>query len=170
MGLTIKIIKNVLNKQTHQKLLTTVESSNVCWFKGEPVKNTKDIQFNHSIYAEHNVRSDLYNDFIPLYKKLGIELFHTIRLNCNIRQHTNRIFGDYHIDSYDTNNNPIKNLMVAIYYLNTTDGKTLIKENNGIKEIECVANSVVIFSNTLQHTGTTQTDKELRYVLNLNYM
>ena len=40
---------------------------------------------------------------------------------------------------------------------------------NKVKEIECEANTVVIFPNTFEHTGTTHTDKPFRYVLNLNY-
>ena len=48
--------------------------------------------------------------------------------------------------------------------------KTLIEENGNTIEVESEANSMVVFPNTLRHTGTTHTDKEFRYVLNINYL
>ncbi len=57
----------------------------------------------------------------------------------------------------------------AIFYINTNNGKTLIKENNKIKEISSLENRVVIFDGRLKHAGTTCTDAKNRIVINLNY-
>lgn len=168
--MTIKVIKNVLTESTHKNILSVVQADDVCWYKGQVLdSNTKDYQFSHTLYLDHNVTSTLFDTFKPLFRELQIVAFHRLRLNCNIRQTENRILGGFHIDIGDEKKQPHANLTTAIYYLNTTDGKTLIKENNKVKEIECEANSVIIFPNTFEHTGTTHTDKQFRYVLNLNY-
>ena len=169
--MTIKIIKNVLSEQTYKNILSQVEDENVPWCRAIVLdKNTKDFQFCHTIYAHHNARSHLFEVFNPLYEKLKIGAHSRIKLNCNIQQNENRILGGFHTDYHDDNGKPRLNFMTAIYYLNNTNGKTLIKENGKIKEIKCVANSVVIFPNTLEHTGTTHTDVPFRYILNLNYV
>ena len=169
--MTIKIIKNVLSEYTHKNILSQVEAETVCWSRGLVLdENISDYQFSHPIYEYHNVRSHLFDVFNPLFEKLKIVAYSRIKLNCNIQQHENRILGGFHTDNHDDNGKPRSNFMTAIYYLNDTNGKTLIKENKEIKEIKCIANSVVIFPNTLEHTGTTHTDVPFRYVLNLNYI
>ena len=50
--------------------------------------------------------------------------------------------------------------------MNTNDGKTLFENN---KEVNSVANRIVIFANSLKHTGTTHTNNKYRIVLNINY-
>jgi len=168
--MSIKVIKNVLSESTHKNILSVVGADDVCWFKGQVLDdNFEDFQFSHTIYLDHNVTSNLFDVFKPLFRELQIVAFHRLRLNCSIQQNENRILGGFHIDIGDDKKQPHANLTTAIYYLNDTDGKTLIKENGKTKEIECVANSVVIFPNTLEHTGTTHTDKPFRYALNLNY-
>ena len=170
MDLTIKVIKNVLNDSIHRNILSTVEAHEVSWHKSEVLRNSKDYQFSHTIYEDHNVTSNLFDVFKPLFTKLEIKLFHRVRLNCNIKKNDNRILGGFHIDYGDINTLIPENLMIGIYYLNSTNGKTLIKENGKIREIKCIANSVVLFSGNLEHSGTTHTDKDFRYVLNLNYI
>ena len=171
MGLTIKTIKNVLSESTHKNILETVQGESIGWYKGKVLdENPTDMHFTHMLYAKHNVSSTLFDLFEPLYKKLNIIVFSRVKLNCNLQKNENRILGGFHVDVGDDNKKPYGGLTNAIYYINNTDGKTLIKENGKIKEIKCEANSVVIFPNTLEHTGTTHTDVEFRYILNLNYV
>lgn len=171
MGLTIKIIKNVLNESTHKNILENVQGRNIAWYKGKVQdENPTDMHFTHMLYAKHNVSSPLFDLFEPLYKKLNIIVFSRVKLNCSLQKNENRILGGFHVDVGESNKKPHRGVTNAIYYINDTNGKTLIKENGKIKEIKCEANSIVIFPNTLLHTGTTHTDVEFRYILNLNYV
>ena len=59
-----------------------------------------------------------------------------------------------------------KCLKTSILYLNTTNGKTYFK--NG-KSIDCVANRLVTFPFYMEHASSTQTDENIRAVLNVNW-
>ena len=175
MDLTIEVIKNVLDDKTHKEILSIVDGWDVPWLKGATTMNKlgepdKDVQFSHTIYLDHNVTSNLFNVFQPLYDILDVRLFHRIKLTCNLRKNENRILGRYHTDFNNKYNLPHEDIKIAIYYLNSTDGKTLIKENDKVVEVDCEENSVVVFPNSLQHTGTTHTNSDFRYVLNINYV
>jgi hypothetical protein len=55
----------------------------------------------------------------------------------------------------------------AIYHLNTNNGYTLFEDGTKVKS---VANRLIIFPGNIIHTGITQTDKDLRAFINLNYI
>ena len=55
----------------------------------------------------------------------------------------------------------------AVYYINTNNGYTLFKK--GKKKVKSVENRIVIFDAMEEHTTVTQTDKDVRLVLNINY-
>ncbi len=166
----IKIFKNVLSEQNYNHILSEIESREIAWYKGAVLYDEKQSQFSHTIYVDHNVTSQIFDLFSPLYEKLDIKLFHRIRLNCNLQKNEKKILGGMHNDFYNVDGTPVKDVMIAIYYANTTNAKTLIEENGNTIEVESEANSMVVFPNTLRHTGTTHTDKEFRYVLNINYL
>tara|TARA_Y100000004_G_C8643709_1_gene298146 strand:+ start:43 stop:549 length:507 start_codon:yes stop_codon:yes gene_type:complete len=57
-----------------------------------------------------------------------------------------------------------------ILHLNTNDGYTAIKDENGKKHrIKSKANRAILFPNRYYHAGTNCTDKDLRLVLNIVY-
>ena len=167
----INVKKNFLSKEIHKDLFSVIQSDEFAWFHTKTLQKqkTNDIQFCHSLYHSNNVASNYFNTLKPLFDKLNVKIFHRVKLNVSFKDNEKRILGGYHHDLY-WNNKPLEELKVAIYYFNTTNGKTLIKENNKIKEIDCVENTLITFPNTLEHTGTTHTDVPFRYVLNVNYI
>ena len=167
----IDIQTNFLEKEYHKILFNLIKSDDFAWFHSKTLKNSKadDIQLCHSLYHSHNVASQYFDNFQPLFDKLKIKIFHRVKINLTCKDTNNKLKGGYHHDLY-WKDKPLEELKIAIYYFNTTNGKTLIKENNKIKEIDCVENTLVKFSNKLEHTGTTQTDVPFRYVLNINYI
>lgn len=169
MDSQIKIYKNVLDKQTYENIYGQITSSDIAWFKVRILDEKNQHQFIHKLYFENNVTSTYFETFIPLYDKLDIKVFSRVKLNCNWKQPKNEQLGGLHYD-FLWNENPVENVNVAIFYLNTTNGSTLIEENNKLVEIKCEANSLVVFPNTYKHTGTSHTDEPFRYVLNLNYI
>lgn len=178
----IEIQNNFLDKETHQRLLSIVKHRNFNWQLLPVVdENSTEYQFCHPLYGQNysedtglpilggNIVSNFYYNFMPLFEKIGIKLMHRVKVNCTCKDSIQREFGGWHYDYY-WENKPMEELKIAIYYLDTTNGQTLIKENSKIVPINCEANTLVTFPNTLEHTGTTHTDLPFRYVVNMNYI
>jgi len=63
--------------------------------------------------------------------------------------------------------------MTAIFYLNTSDGNTVIFDRKGeklLKEVEPVENRLVIFDGLLKHTGHSPSKHKSRALINMNFM
>jgi len=60
----------------------------------------------------------------------------------------------------------------AIFYLNTSDGNTVIFDREGkklLKEVEPIENRLVIFDGLLQHTGHSPSTHKSRALINMNF-
>lgn len=63
--------------------------------------------------------------------------------------------------------------ITAIFYMNTSDGNTLLFDRNGdemIQEVEPVENRLVIFDGLMQHTGHSPSKHKSRVLININFM
>jgi len=63
--------------------------------------------------------------------------------------------------------------MTAIFYMNTSDGNTLLFDRDGkklIQEIEPVENRLVIFDGLMWHTGHSPSKHKSRVLINMNFM
>ena len=118
-----------------------------------------NIQFTHLFYDKETKLSSKIDLLKPIFDKLEVNTLLRAKVNLTLREDTIRAF-DYHVDIDYTKGN------TAILYMNTNDGKTLFE--NG-KEVDSVANRIVVFGNSLKHTGTTHTNDKYRIVLNINY-
>ena len=56
----------------------------------------------------------------------------------------------------------------AIYYINTCNGYTEFEKDH--TQVRSVANRLIVFDSSDRHMGTTCTDKNVRVVLNVNYL
>lgn len=168
----IQVHKNFLDKIVHQGIFEEIKSDRFPYYQsGSIQKNKNDFHFSHILFNNNQgIISNSYKFFSPIFEKLDVKVMVRAKLNLNVKESFKRIIGGYHYDFSDENKVPLKEIKVAIYYFNTTNGETLIKENNKEKKIECLENSLVTFPNTLEHTGTSHTDTNFRYVLNINYI
>ena len=162
----MKVIDNFLPVDEFEKIRDTLTGFYFPWFYNDYVNNDlddeKNFQFVHLFYDKLR-NSDFFSLLEPLIKKLDMDSIARIKANLLVRTSTRQVFG-FHNDfnwKYKWN--------TAIFYINTNNGKTLIKENNKIKEISSLENRVVIFDGRLKHAGTTCTDAKNRIVINLNY-
>jgi hypothetical protein len=63
--------------------------------------------------------------------------------------------------------------MTAIFYLNNSDGNTILFDRDGknvLTEVEPVENRLLIFDGLLQHTGHSPSNHKSRVLINMNFM
>ena len=61
----------------------------------------------------------------------------------------------------------------AIFYLNSSDGNTLLFDREGtnlLTEVEPIENRLLIFDGLLQHTGHSPSMHKSRVLINMNFM
>lgn len=61
----------------------------------------------------------------------------------------------------------------AIFYLNTSDGNTLLYDREGnklLKEVEPIENRLLVFDGLLKHTGHSPANHKCRTLFNMNFM
>lgn len=156
---------NFLNDTYFKELETEFTSEWLPWYLQHSVsiKNDGHIQMTHNIYRDSRPVSDTFDLMMPLISELNICTL--IRMKLNLLYRTEKtIEHGWHIDITDAP----KITKSAVLYLNTNNGYT--KFEDGTK-IESVANRIVIFPNSLKHTGATNTcDTPYRLVLNIDYI
>ena len=86
----------------------------------------------------------------------GMDLLR-VRANLYLRQ-PKHVFSEPHRDHFIDHK-------VAIYYVNTNDGYTLLDEKIKIPSIK---NSVLVFDGG-QHRAVSQTDEKVRVIINISY-
>jgi len=106
----------------------------------------------------------------PLLRKLPIRLITRAKYNLTHGSERHRLAG-WHYD-FDRKPHEIermsgeKDLMNGCFYVNTNNGFTLLEDGT---KIPSIANSFSCFPNTTLHTAVTQTDTEIRGVINFNF-
>ena len=84
-----------------------------------------------------------------------------MKLNLTLKS-SNPIESNFHNDNF------FPNCKTAIIYINTCNGKTVIKIKKEI-EIKSEENKALIFNTNILHKVVSQTDLSRRIILNINY-
>jgi len=161
----MKIIHNFVGSVNYRSLKKYLLSSQVRWGLNRVLFLDKDCGYhqlcsvvydNHRIWEEHT-----FNMMLPLLNKLEIRAILRVKLNLLFR--TNEIIEHgFHTDYTP----PMKGSKTAVFYVNSNNGYTKLKNGTIIKSEE---NKIAIFDGETEHTGTTCTDEEFRVVVNINY-
>tara|TARA_B100000965_G_scaffold104819_1_gene86386 strand:+ start:207 stop:782 length:576 start_codon:yes stop_codon:yes gene_type:complete len=148
-------------------------SNQLIWSKTEKVfgdDSKYNFQYVHNLYDDYTPRSPLFNALEFILRKLSVLSVYRVKMNkeplC-----PERYYSDFHYDyncSFGTHEKPIghSHMKTGILYLNTNDGYTEFE--NG-KTVKSVANRFIEFPANTKHRGVSQTDTDLRYVINFNY-
>ena len=115
-------------------------------------------QFTTAILNDRVIHEEYYDVLEPLISKLNVKKFFRIKANLQTRTLFNRS-GGYHIDKCPCP-------YTGVYYINTNNGYTKFKKGGKVKS---VANRMVIFNSSLEHTGFSCTDEKIRIVINFNW-
>lgn len=158
------IINNFLDEQANKVLFEIINSNQFIWYKGEVINpniSTVDrsyYQLSHTAFVDNKIQSNHFSMLDTFFfNKLNIKALIRVKINCTWK--TDKIIEHgWHID-YNYGK-------TAVYYVNTTNGYTAFKEG---KNVDGIGNRMVVFDSERQHSGTSCTDKEFRYVINFNF-
>jgi hypothetical protein len=156
----MRIVDNFLPNLIFNFIYDSFIDKNFAWYHQDgKVGYDGEIQFTHLFVNNEKNLSDKISILQPILDKLEVKKLLKAKVNLTLKEDVIRPFK-YHVDLDYTNGN------TAILYMNTNDGKTIFENQ---KEVDSIANRVVIFGNSLKHAGTTHTNSKYRIVLNINY-
>lgn len=165
-----QVIDNFLDEEDFKSIQDYLMGSDISWLKSPVLREGSlhppdledmrdNIQFWHPFYMDDEPTHDDVNVLRPIIKKLDVKAL--LRIKANITMRTPKIIEHgYHTDY------PFGGFKTAIFYINTNDGYTQIKDG---RRVESVENRLLEFSGELLHTGTTCTDQQCRVVINFDY-
>ena len=116
-----------------------------------------DYQFIHIFYKDNEILSPFFKSLKPLIDKLNSRTL--VRIKANLNPITQELI------KYKSHTDQDFECKVAIYYLNTNNGYTMLED----KKVESKANRMVLFDSSIFHYGTNSTNCNNRMVINFNY-
>jgi hypothetical protein len=166
MSESYEVIDNFLPLETADMIENILLSAEFPWYyndckSGEIVNKLYDFQFTHTFYSGYTPTTNWYKTVIePFEIIIKPQAWLSIKANLNPKTEEMIQFG-WHVD-YDNAYHK-----TAVYYVNTNDGKTILKDGT---EISSIKNRLLVFNNNILHTGTSTTDVKARAVLNFNFI
>lgn len=160
-----QVIDNFLSEEEFKPIQDYLMGSDVYWrlthvlTENLSCDDSDNIQFFHPFYGDHEPKGEDINLLAPIINKLDIKSLVRIKANLTLRTPTIIEHG-YHTDF------PFDGFKTAVFYVNTNDGYTIIKDG---RRVDSVENRLFEFTGTLEHTGTTCTDSRYRVVINFDY-
>lgn len=169
------IIKNILPNILQKEIYDLITGSYFPWFWNENStssenNNENTFQFIHIFYMDNEILSDKYNLVLPIlwfFEKetnIKIKSIKRIKANLNTRYLMNEkdkkdaIHKDWEEDNY----------LSLIYYVNDSDGETLIYNKNDNIEHKIIpkSNSLVYFKSNINHAGIFPVINKKRIIIN----
>lgn len=163
----MKIIDDFLPEEDFAKLQEIILGDDFAWFYNKTIAYDSDdetvpYQFTHSVFDDKvGVQSGAIELFKDLFVKIGIDTLIKAKLNLGPRV-TQPEEGGWHTDYPKYMKHK-----TAVFFLNTNNGYTKFEDGT---VVESVANRFAEFDSDQPHTGVSQTDTQVRVVLNLNYI
>jgi hypothetical protein len=182
----ILVIDNLFEKSITDKIFKEFKSDTFNWFLSEGSytvteklydelkdENTFEYyQLSHNFITEDGKKNSIKFDLIVniveiLQKHFKCQFyFNKIKANLQTKFDTELLYNTPHQDQKDRDH------IVVIYYVNDSDGKTFIFENNFSpwkikKTIESKKGRIVMFDGKYFHSGS-HPKNEIRFVINFN--
>ena len=123
-------------------------------------KYAVDTKFIHVFFWEDKILSPYWNSIAPILDNLKAKKIIRVKANLTPKKNDN-LKSEMHVD---TN---VKNSKTAVYYCNTNNGSTIFSDG---KKVSSVENRIVTFESQTMHCGVDCTDKNIRVVINFNYL
>jgi hypothetical protein len=160
----ILIIDDLLTIDESDKIESSLLGPWFPWYlwRGVDYDNDGKFQFVHNFYKDGDWVSYEKDVINPILEKLNPHMLIKIKANLTMRSTAESTFR-YHIDVDN------KKSKTAIYYVNDSDGKTVIKD---IETIDCKKNRLVIFPSELFHAGVMHSTDIFggKCIINFNFI
>jgi len=167
--MTVQVIDNFLKEEEIQTIVDkTIYDWNFPLYYNDVKVNPKkssagdhDYQFTHLFYMNESASSQYIEVIQPVLDRLNFGSLVKIKLNLQLKYTS--------IEEFDLHNDlgeDYGHAKSAVFYLNDNNGYTRFE--NG-ERIISKRNRMVIFDQSLKHTGSTCTDAKFRAVLNINF-
>ena len=159
----VEVIDDFLPESQFKSIERTLMGDWFPWYYNPYVVYEGDgkSQFTHVFFRDDppwNGKCSSYFDlWMPCTQKLKCHSLYRIKANLTQRTVFHRKY-QHHVD--------IKDMLTAIFYINTCNGYTRFKGGPNVKS---VANRMVIFDSNLLHSGVTCTNGQVRVVVNFNF-
>lgn len=162
--MSIQIYDNFINQESMNQIKSVMLDNEFPWFLNNNIVYDNDsgpwmFQFTHNFYKD----GQFVSSFTPIIHSIlnNINYNSLLRIKANLGTITpHHIQGGWHVDNeFDSK--------TAVFYVNSNNGGTLIKESNQF--IKSVENRFVVFDSSTVHTGISQTDTNTRCVINFNF-
>jgi hypothetical protein len=162
-----QVIDNFLDEENYNTISKLLLSENFPYYYQKSITFLADedpkYYFNHSLYYNGAIESWFYKFIMyPFLNLIKPKELIRGKVNCNLREETNYVH-EFHNDRQEYHK-------VALWYANTTNGKTILKINDESIIINSVANRMVIFDGNILHALVSQTDTKIRVAININYI
>lgn len=159
-----KVVDWFFDEDYFKVLKETIMNKKFPWYYQETVNDQHssddgDMQyyFEHVLYR-NGPNSPFYDLIDPLWDKLNIKSLMRVKANCYP--------GSQQLITHPAHQDFTFKHTGAIIYLNTNDGKTILKDGT---EIDSIENRVLFFDASEFHSSTNCTDKKARFNININY-
>ena len=161
----MRIIDNFLEKEHFKKIQQTMMGVEFPWYyqKSSNYKKEGLSQLTHGFYnykLSKRANSPFLEILTPILKKL--DAIGLIRIKANLT-YPAKEHQEMHVDV------PFKNAMTAIYYINSNNGGTKIKQKKDTI-VNSIENRMVIVAVDTPHAVIRHTNSKVgRFVINFNY-
>ena len=161
------VIDNFLPEEDWQWVHNTMLSDkNFGWTYGDYINYAHDqqqfFQFEHLFYDRFQIYSEHYQKIINMFCD-RLSMRSICRVKANLLTRTDKTeFHGWHVDRHPNDHD----MIVGVYYVNTTNGKTLFEDGT---EVDSIANRMLIFPGNILHSSTSCTDEKVRVVINFNW-
>jgi len=197
----IQVLDDVLPKNLADLIENTTTSPNFPWYllrdiNYESLNDEKftraytddfivnTIQLGHGVYAEND--DTIQSTFFDVSKQVVDMVVSKLNMNCHLLRikynmlfnHTNNVGGKYNTPHID---NELPNSYSMIYYVNDSDGDTIIfdeiwdknKRPENLKILQRITpkkNRAVVFPGNIFHTSSNPINNEKRIIMNVNFI
>ena len=118
-----------------------------------------DWMYSHSFISSETNKKSKYLDLISsIFQKLNASQVLDVRANLLVPTESH-IHHEDHVDRKTFHK-------VALYYVTTNNGYTVLKDT---AEVKCIENRMLIFDGSIYHHSVTSTD-EVRCAININFI
>jgi hypothetical protein len=165
---SLKVEDNFLSVEDFSQVESIfIDNFDFPWYMNDKIlasakKSVDDykVQLTHTFFRENTgIQSNFFQYLTPLIDAIKPSVLLRVKANLGTKTPTH-IEGGYHTD-FDFS------CRTAVFYINNNNGFTLFEDGN---KVESKANRFVSFNSNQRHTGVSQTDTNVRYVLNINYI